>query len=138
VTGEYQHTLDSKGRLSIPARLRDELGNIFFVTLSMDKCLSAYSAESWEIFMEKVNAMPYVKQRKMRPLFAYAAKCEIDAQGRILIPQNLRDFAGLTKNVTVVGCNNHAEFWDSDSWSAVNAIETTPENIAAVMEELEF
>ena len=138
MTGEYQHTLDSKGRLSIPARLRDELGNIFFVTLSMDKCLSAYSAESWEIFMEKVNAMPYVKQRKMRPLFAYAAKCEIDAQGRILIPQNLRDFAGLTKNVTVVGCNNHAEFWDSDSWSAVNAIETTPENIAAVMEELEF
>lgn len=138
MTGEYQHTLDSKGRLSIPARLRDELGNIFFVTLSMDKCLSAYSAESWEIFMEKVNAMPYVKQRKMRPLFAYAAKCEVDAQGRILIPQNLRDFAGLTKNVAVVGCNNHAEFWDSDSWAAVNAVETTPENIAAVMEELEF
>lgn len=138
MTGEYQHTLDSKGRLSIPARLRDELGNIFFVTLSMDKCLSAYSAESWEIFMKKVNDMPYVKQRKMRPLFAYAAKCEVDAQGRILIPQNLRDFAGLAKNVTVVGCNNHAEFWDSESWATVNVVETTPENIAAVMEELEF
>lgn len=104
----------------------------------MDKCLSAYSSESWEALTEKVNEMPYVKQRKMRPLFAYAAKCEVDAQGRILIPQNLRDFAGLTKNVAVVGCNNHAEFWDSDSWSAVNVIETTPENIAAVMEELEF
>ncbi len=138
MTGEYQHTLDSKGRLSIPARLREDLGNVFYVTLSMDKCLSAYSSESWEAFTEKVNAMPYVKQRKMRPLFAYAAKCEVDAQGRILIPQNLRDFAGLTKNVTVVGCNNHAEFWDSESWSAVNAVETTPENIAAVMEELEF
>ena len=138
MTGEYQHTLDSKGRLSIPARLREDLGNVFYVTLSMDKCLSAYSSESWEIFSEKVNAMPYVKQRKMRPLFAYAAKCELDAQGRILIPQNLRDFAGLTKNVTVVGSNNHAEFWDSDSWEAVNAVETTPENIAAVMEELEF
>ena len=74
----------------------------------------------------------------MRPLFAYAAKCELDAQGRILIPQNLRDFAGLEKNVTVVGCNNHAEFWDSDAWNEINAIETTPENIAAVMEELEF
>ena len=138
MTGEYQHTLDSKGRLSIPARLREDLGNVFYVTLSMDKCLSAYSSESWETLTEKVNDMPYVKQRKMRPLFAYAAKCEVDAQGRILIPQNLRDFAGLTKNVAVVGCNNHAEFWDSDSWSAVNVIEATPENIAAVMEELEF
>ena len=88
--------------------------------------------------MKKVNDMPYVKQRKMRPLFAYAAKCEVDAQGRILIPQNLRDFAGLAKNVTVVGCNNHAEFWDSESWATVNVVETTPENIAAVMEELEF
>ncbi len=74
----------------------------------------------------------------MRPLFAYAARCELDAQGRILIPQNLRDFAGLTKSVTVVGCNNHAEFCDSAAWSELNAIETTPENIAAVMEELEF
>lgn len=138
MTGEYQHTLDSKGRLSIPARLREDLGSVFYVTLSMDKCLAAYSAESWQIFTDKINAMPYVKQRKMRPLFAYAAKCELDAQGRILVPQNLRDFAGLTKNVAVVGCGNHAEFWDAESWAAVNAVETTPENIAAVMEELEF
>ncbi len=138
MTGEYQHTLDTKGRLSIPARLREELGNVFYVTLSMDKCLSAYSAESWQKFSDKVNEMPYVKQRKMRPLFAYAAKCEIDAQGRILLPQNLRDYAGLIKNVTVVGSNNHAEFWDSESWAEINKLETTPENIAAVMEELEF
>ena len=138
MTGEYQHTLDAKGRLSIPARLREDLGETFYVTLSMDKCLSAYSAESWQEFSDKVNAMPYVKQRKMRPLFAHASKCELDAQGRILLPQNLRDYAGLTKNVTVVGCNNHAEFWDSDSWQDVYAIETTPENIMAVMEELEI
>ncbi len=138
MTGEYQHNLDSKGRLFIPARLREELGNVFYVTLSMDKCLSAYSAESWRDFSDKVNAMPYVKQRKMRPLFAYAAKCELDTQGRILIPQNLRDYAGLTKNVTVVGCNNHAELWDAAAWNEINIIETTPENISAVMEELEF
>ncbi|MBQ8263544.1 MAG: division/cell wall cluster transcriptional repressor MraZ [Clostridia bacterium] len=138
MTGEYQHNLDSKGRLFIPAKLREELGNVFYVTLSMDKCLSAYSAESWRDFSDKVNAMPYVKQRKMRPLFAYAAKCELDTQGRILIPQNLRDFAGLTKNVTVVGCNNHAELWDAAAWNEINIIETTPENISAVMEELEF
>jgi len=138
VTGEYQHNLDAKGRLFIPARLRDELGDVFYVTLSMDRCLSAYNAQSWQDFSDKVNAMPYVKQRKMRPLFAYAAKCELDTQGRILLPQNLRDYANLRKAVTVVGCNNHAEFWDSGAWSAQNALENTPENIAAVMEELEF
>jgi len=138
MTGEYQHSLDAKGRLFIPAKLREDLGDVFYVTISMDKCLSAYSGESWQAFSDKVNAMPYVKQRKMRPLFAYATRCELDNQGRILLPQNLRDFAGLTKNVTVVGSNNHAEFWDSDSWKAVTDEELTPEKIAAVMEELEF
>jgi MraZ protein len=138
MTGEYEHNLDAKGRLFIPARLREELGDVFYVTLSMDRCLSAYNAESWQDFSDKVNAMPYVKQRKMRPLFAYAARCELDAQGRILIPQNLREYAGLVKNVSVVGCNNHVELWDSAAWRELNAVETTPENIAAVMEELEF
>ena len=138
MTGEFQHTLDAKGRLFIPSRLRDELGSVFYVTLSMDRCLSAYSGESWQNFTDKVNAMPYVQQRRMRPLFAGAARCELDAQGRILLPQNLRDYAGLDKNVTVVGCNNHAEFWDSAAWAELNAAETTPENIAAVMEELGF
>lgn len=138
MTGEYQHSLDSKGRLFIPAKLRDELGEVFFITLSMERCLCAYSNENWQAFSEKVNAMPYVKQRKMRPLFAHAARCELDSQGRALIPQNLRDYAGLTKSVTVVGCNNHAELWDSDSWGEIFQMETTPENIAAVMEELEF
>ena len=138
MTGEYQHTMDAKSRLFIPARLREDLGAVFYVTLSMDKCLAAYSAENWKVFSDKVDAMPYVKQRKMRPLFAFAAKCELDSQGRVLLPQNLREYAGLTKNVTVIGCNNHAEFWDSEAWQAVQQIETTPENIAAVMEELEF
>ena len=138
MTGEFQHNLDAKGRLFIPARLREELGDVFHVTLSMDRCLSAYSEESWRGFADKVSAMPYVKQRKMRPLFAHAARCELDAQGRALIPQALRTYANLTKNVTVIGCNNHAELWDSEAWSAVYAEETTPENIAAVMEELEF
>ena len=138
MTGEYQHIMDAKSRLFIPARLREDLGAVFYVTLSMDKCLAAYSAENWKVFSDKVDAMPYVKQRKMRPLFAFAAKCELDSQGRVLLPQNLREYAGLTKNVTVIGCNNHAEFWDSEAWQAVQQIETTPENIAAVMEELEF
>lgn len=136
LTGEYSHTLDVKGRLFMPAKLRENLGSCFVVTISMDKCLSVYSAESWKAFSEKSNAMSYVQQRKMRPLFAYAARLELDNQGRILIPQTLRAFAGLSKNVTIVGCNNHAELWDSEAWRAVSELEITPENIAAVMEEL--
>ena len=102
MTGEYRHSLDNKGRLFIPAKLREELGEVFYITLSMDRCLCVYSAESWQSFSEKVGAMPYVKQRRMRPLFAHAARCELDSQGRTIIPQNLRTYASLTKNVTVV------------------------------------
>ncbi len=138
MTGEYKHSLDNKGRLFIPAKLRDELGDIFYVTLSMDKCLCVYSAQTWQKLSDRVDEMSVVKQRKMRPIFAHAAKCELDAQGRALIPQNLRDYASLIKNVTVLGCNNHAELWDSEAWEQVYLSETTPENIAAVMEELEF
>ena len=138
MTGEFQHNLDAKGRLFIPARLREELGEVFYVTVSMERCLSAYNLSSWQNITDRANAMPYVQQRKIRPLFAFAARCELDAQGRILLPQNLRDYAGLNKSVTVVGCNNHAEFWDSDAWAAQNALEMTPESIAAAMEELGF
>ena len=138
MTGEYQHSLDSKGRIFIPAKLREELGEIFYMTVSMDRCLCVYSAESWQLFSDKVSAMPYVRQRRMRPLFAHAAKCELDSQGRTIIPQNLRAYAGLVKNVTVVGCNNHAELWDSELWKSVYDAESTPENIAAAMEELDF
>ena len=138
MTGIFQHSLDAKGRLFIPAKLREELGEVFYVTLSMEKCLSAYSSESWDKFMDKIMAMPKVKQIKMRPLFAHAAKCELDGQGRILLPQALRDFAGLIKNVTVVGSGECAEFWDADTWAAVDVLETTPKNIADVYKELDF
>ena len=136
MTGEYQHTIDSKGRIFVPAKLREQLGSEFYVTISMDKCLSLYSGESWKQFSERVNAMTYVQQRRMRPLFVYASRLELDAQGRILLPQNLRSFAGLTKNVMIVGCNNHAELWDSEEWANVSQAEVTPENIAEVMKEL--
>lgn len=138
MTGEYQHTLDAKGRLFIPAKLREELGETFHLTVSDEKCLWAYNAEGWQSFVDKIRTMPYVDRKKMRPFFAFAAKCELDAQGRALLPQGLRDFAGLTKSVTVVGCDDHAEFWDSDEWAAVKAGEITPEYISAMMKELNF
>ena len=138
MTGEYKHSLDSKGRIFIPARLREELGEVFYITLSMDKCLNAYSSASWQELSDRVSAMSYVNQRKMRPLFAYAARCELDAQGRALIPGALREYAGLSKNVVVIGCNNHAELWDPEQWEAVCRAEKSAENIAAVMQELGF
>jgi len=138
MTGEYLHNLDAKGRIFIPAKLREDLGDVFYVTISAGQYLSAYSGESWQKLSDKVSSLPYVSQVKMRPLFANAARCELDAQGRALIPQNLRDFAGLTKSVTVIGSNNHAEFWDTEKWQPVRETEITPENIAAIMEALDF
>ncbi len=138
MTGVYRHTIDAKGRLAIPSRIREELGDVFYVTISMDKCLTAYSSSSWDRFMEKIKSMPLIKQRKMRPLFSHAAKCELDSQGRILLPQALREFAALDKNVAVVGAGECAEFWDEAAWDAVDSVETTPENIAEVLQELDF
>ena len=136
--GEYTHVLDAKGRLFIPSKIRDDLGSLFYVTISMEKCLTAYPSEHWKEFSGKVAALPYVQQRKLRPLFANAAKCELDAQGRILLPPNLRDFAELSKSVTIVGFNNRAELWDSESYVGIKEEETSPDNIRAVMEEFSF
>jgi MraZ protein len=108
------------------------------VTLSSEPCLSAYSSETWERMKEKVSAMNRIDQKKARPIFAHAAKCELDAQGRILLPQRLRDFANLVKDVTIIGIGNSVEIWDRDTWAAVDAAETTPENIEEVFAELDF
>ena len=87
MTGQYQHSIDAKGRVFIPAKLREELGETFYVTMGMDSCLSVYSDASWAKFTEKFESLPYTKTKAMRPLFANAAKCEPDSQGRILLPQ---------------------------------------------------
>ena len=138
MTGIYQHSIDSKGRLSIPVRLRDDLGKEFHVTISDENCLKGYPAESWERIREKQKAMSKLKQKKLRPIFSNAEKVEPDTQGRILLPQRLRDRVGLKKNVAVVGNGECVEFWDSEAWAEVYAIESTPERIAEVYEELDF
>ena len=94
MTGQYAHTIDAKGRLFIPAKLREELGDTFYVTMGMDSCLSIYSDASWARFTEKFESLPYTKTKAMRPLFANAAKCEPDAQGRIVLPQKVREKMG--------------------------------------------
>lgn len=138
MTGQYQHSIDAKGRLFIPAKLREELGETFYVTMGMDSCLSVYSDTSWARFTEKFESLPYTKTKAMRPLFANAAKCEPDSQGRILLPQKLRAYAHLEKDVVVIGVSNRAEIWNAEAWAELEAAELNSENLGAVMEELGF
>ena len=138
VTGEYKHSLDSKGRIFIPARLREELGEVFYITLSMDKCLNVYSSESWQALSDRVSAMPYINQRKMRPLFANAARCELDAQGRVLLPVNIRSrILKEDRDVEITGANDHvrvvAEKVSDSGWeSFTNELPALLEMIAGL------
>ena len=119
MTGQFSHNIDAKGRLSIPASLRKELGQTFHVTVGQDHCLSVYSDESWAAFMARLKELSYNEVKKLRALFAYAADCEPDSQGRILIPAKLREYAGLTKEVVVVGSFDRAEIWSAERWAAI-------------------
>ena len=138
MTGQYQHSIDAKGRVFIPAKLREELGETFYVTMGMDSCLSVYSDASWAKFTEKFESLPYTKTKAMRPLFANAAKCEPDSQGRILLPQKLRAYAGLDKDVVIIGVHDRAEIWAAEKWAAEEEEEMTPEKMAQCMAELGF
>jgi len=138
LVGKYNHTVDPKGRLFVPSKLKDELGASFYVTLGLDHCLSVYTEEGWQAIVDKYNALPISQARKMRFLFANAAKCEPDKQGRFLIPTTLREYAGLKQEVTFIGQAGHAEIWDTEAYERLEAETLTPENLAAVMEELDF
>ena len=119
MTGQYAHNIDAKGRLFIPAALRRELGQTFHVTVGQDHCLSVFSDESWAAFMARLKELSYNEVKKLRALFAYAADCEPDSQGRILIPAKLREYAGLTREVVVVGSFDRAEIWSAERWAAI-------------------
>ena len=136
--GKYKHTVDPKGRLFVPSKLREELGEAFYVTLGLDHCLSVYTESGWQAILDKYNALPISQARKMRFLFANAAKCEPDKQGRFLIPAELRQYAGITQDVTFIGQGGHAEIWDSAAYDKLEQEPLTPENLTAVMEELGF
>ena len=127
VTGQYAHNIDAKGRLFIPARLREELGQTFHVTVGLDHCLSIYSDESWAA---------YSKAKALRPLFANAVDCEPDAQGRILIPTKLREYAGLQKEVVVIGSFDRAEIWNAERWAREEAMAFDSGSLEQAMEEM--
>lgn len=136
MTGQYAHNIDAKGRLFIPARLREELGQTFHVTIGLDHCLSIYSDESWSAFTDKVRSLPYSKAKSLRPLFANAVDCEPDAQGRILIPAKLREYASLQKEVVVIGSFDRAEIWNAERWAREEAMAFESGSLEQAMEEL--
>ncbi|MCR4891306.1 MAG: division/cell wall cluster transcriptional repressor MraZ [Lachnospiraceae bacterium] len=117
--GEYSHTIDAKGRLIIPAKFREGLGEQFVVTRGFDGCLFAYDMEKWGDMTEKLKLLPPLKRetrRLIRFFLAGAAEVEYDKQGRILLPQPLRAHADLTKEVVLVGAGDRVEIWDQNRW----------------------
>ena len=138
LTGTYEHGIDAKGRLFIPAKLREELGTTFYLAMGVDACLAIYPLSTWERFTEKFASLPMSQSAAMRPLFANAAKCEPDTQGRIVIPQKLRQYAGLDKDAVIIGVNDRAEIWAADAWKAREEEEMTPEKMRACLEALGF
>ena len=117
--GEYQHSLDTKGRVNFPAKLREDLGESFILSKGLgDECLFVYSNEEWDKLTQKLNNLPLSKARALqRFLFAGATRVQPDKQGRILVPQTLREFAGLEKDVVLTGNLNRIEVWSKEKWS---------------------
>jgi len=121
--GEYQHNVDSKGRIILPAKFRELLGEMFVATKGLDRCLFIYPQEEWSVLEEKLKKLPLAKPEArafVRFFFSGAAELEFDKQGRVLLPNNLREYAGLGKDITVVGVSNRIEIWDRQVWLDYN------------------
>lgn len=134
--GEYIHTIDSKGRMIVPAKFRIELGERFVVTKGFDGCLYGYSIEEWSSIEEKIKTLPLITGKDARNFtrffFSSAIECELDSQGRILISNNLREYASLKKDVVIIGVSTRIEIWSKEKWEAYNE-EQDSEDIAEKM-----
>ncbi len=119
LTGEYQHSMDAKGRVKMPAAWGEELGQAFMVTRGTGKMLFIFSLPQWEVFSQKLMALPMMdpKAQAIRRIFgAGASPCELDAQGRFVIPKQLRAYANLQKDVVIAGAFTWGEIWDAEAW----------------------
>lgn len=117
--GEYQHNLDVKGRVIVPAKFRAGLGEKFVITRGLDKCLFAYPMDEWANLEKKLKNLPLTKKDARaftRFFFSGAIECEIDKQGRVNLPQNLRTYSQLDKECVVIGVSNRIELWSKDLW----------------------
>lgn len=136
--GEYNHTMDAKGRLIVPAKFREAGGDTFIVTKGLDKCLFVFTEEKWSTVVEMVSHMSLTDKNARtfsRFFIGSAGECEVDKQGRILIPGSLRTYANLEKEVTLVGVGSRVEIWNREAWENASSDEGI-EDLAASLEEL--
>ena len=123
--GQYAHTVDTKGRTFVPAKYRDELGETFVVTRGTAKCLTVYPMSEWEKYTAKIAELPQAHAAKIRRfVFSNASDVTLDAQGRIGIGAGLREYAGIEKNVMILGLGSYIEIWAEDVWKAENESES--------------
>ena len=123
-TGEYRHAIDGKGRLAVPARMRPQLEGGCVVAWWVDACLAVFPLPAWQVISDKVGSLPITDPNArllQRRLFANAVETELDGQGRVLIPENLRSIAGLESEAVVVGGRDHAEVWAPTRWAEYGA-----------------
>ena len=134
--GEYNYTIDDKGRLTIPAKLREGLGHDFIITRGLDKCLFVYPKTEWENVISKYRELPNTKDARnfMRFFLSGATQNEFDKQGRINIANNLINYANLTKDCVIIGVNERLEIWDKETWD--NFITDNEENLSDIAEKL--
>ncbi len=127
--GEYEHGLDEKGRIIVPTKLREQLGECFVLTLGTDGCLFVYPMKEWEAFVEKLKSLPGTKEARQfqRYFMAGAVECTPDKQGRIIIPQKLREHAGIDKEVVSVGVVSKIEIWSKERWEKNNSYDSVDE-----------
>ena len=138
--GEYQHTIDQKGRMAIPAKMRSQLGSGAVVTRGIDKCLWVFPKKEWQILAEKLGSLPLTDTNSRafsRLMLAGAMEVEFDSQGRALLPGYLRDYAELDKNTVVAGLYSRLEVWDEAKWKAYKTkTEKETEQITRAMADL--
>ncbi|SDN04919.1 MraZ protein [Tenuibacillus multivorans] len=135
--GEFQHNIDTKGRIIVPAKFRDGLGESFVLTRGLDNCLFAYPQEEWRILEEKLKKLPLTKKDARaftRFFFSGAIECEIDKQGRINIPAPLRKYADMEKECVVIGVSNRIELWARDKWA--DYVEESEESFTEIAENM--
>lgn len=135
--GEYQHCLDSKGRITIPSKFREELGLRFIATKGLDNCIFLYPEQEWKLIETKVHALPFTRadvRSFARFFFSGAAELEVDKQGRTVLPNNLREYSGIEKDLIIIGVGSRVEIWSTPKWAdytetAGSCYETIAENL---------
>ena len=140
--GEYHHSLDPKGRLIVPSKFRDGLGQNFVITKGLDNCLFVYPMEEWFVIEKKLKSLPFTKadaRAFVRFFFSGANECELDKQGRILLPFNLREYAKLNKDAVIIGVSSRIEIWAKEIWESYTKNEDMDyEEIAEKLQDIDI